>query len=191
VLVTEVTADGPADKAGIEEGDRLQMVNATDLRLSSADAGDREMRGLMVRRLVRVLDKLKPGDAVELRIYSDGKTRTVKVTTVKASEVFRDQGVFGFSGDWPASTVAFQLGPLQDRLETLGSDQLGQIEDQIGDLRRNLGSFHFDIAPGLFELDAPPIPPAPPASPAPPDIPRRMLRIGAPPSPPPGSVSTM
>jgi len=80
LLVTEVVANGPADKAQIEEGDRLQRANGTDLKLSAADAGDREMRGLMARRLIRVLDKLKPGDVVEVEIDRLGTLRNPVVS---------------------------------------------------------------------------------------------------------------
>lgn len=90
VLVIGVTANGPADKAGIEEGDRIASANGVDLRLTSADAGDREMRGLMSRRLARAVQKLKAGDAVDLRVFHDGQYKTVKVTTVKASDLAVD-----------------------------------------------------------------------------------------------------
>lgn len=97
VLVIGVTNNGPADKAGIEEGDRIASANAVDLRLTAADAGDREMRGLMSRRLARAVQKLKAGDAIELRVYHDGQFKTVKVTTVKASDLAMDDE--GMSGD--------------------------------------------------------------------------------------------
>ncbi len=92
VLVIGVTNNGPADKAGIEEGDRIASANGVDLRLTPADAGDREMHGLMSRRLARTVQKLKAGDAVELRVYHDGQYKTVKVVTVKASDLAMDVG---------------------------------------------------------------------------------------------------
>lgn len=90
VLVVGVTTNGPADKAGIEEGDRIASANGVDLRLTPADAGDREMRGLMSRRLARAIQKLKAGDGVELRVFHDGQYKSVKVTTVKASDLALD-----------------------------------------------------------------------------------------------------
>ena len=96
VLVIGITANGPADKAGLEEGDRIATANGVDLRLTPADAGDREMRGLMSRRLARAIQKLKAGDAVELRVYHDGSYKTVKLTTVKASDLaMEDDGMLG------------------------------------------------------------------------------------------------
>ena len=114
LLVTEVIANSPADKAKIEEGDRLQRVNDTDLRLSPPDAGDREMRGLMARRLIRV--QLKPGDAVDLVVFSDGKARTVKVTTAKASEAFKDDGQLGFDHGSMGGNTVVGLDGLTDKI---------------------------------------------------------------------------
>ena len=87
LLVESVTRDGPAEKAGIEEGDRLVSVNSVNLRLSAADAGEVDMDGVANRRLIRELEKQKPGDEVELRLYRDGNTRTVRVKTVTADEL--------------------------------------------------------------------------------------------------------
>lgn len=95
VLVIGVTTNGPADKAGIEEGDRIASANGVDLRLTPGDAGDREMHGLMSRRLARAVQKLKVGDAVELRVYHDGQYKTVKLTTVKASDLAMGDRSFG------------------------------------------------------------------------------------------------
>src|SRR5688572_9213454 len=87
LLVESVTRGGPAEKAGIEEGDRLASVNTVNLRLSPADAGESDMDGVANRRLIRELEKQKAGDEVELRVYRDGNTRTVRVKTVTADEL--------------------------------------------------------------------------------------------------------
>lgn len=87
LLVTDVTRGGPAEKAGIEEGDRLVSVNGVNLRLSAVDLEDDEMLGLGTRRLVRELGKVKAGDEVDLRVYREGQTRSVKVRTVTAEEL--------------------------------------------------------------------------------------------------------
>ena len=92
VLVVGVTNNGPADKAGLEEGDRIASANGVDLRLTPGDANDHEMVGLMSRRLAHAVQKLKAGDVIELRVYHDGAYKTVKVTTVKASDLAMDVG---------------------------------------------------------------------------------------------------
>jgi PDZ domain-containing protein len=160
LLVTDVTSGGPAEKAGIEEGDRLQAVNGTDLRLSPADAGDREMRGLMSRRLVRMLEKVKPGDPVELRVYSDGKVHAVKVTTAKASELFKDTGMLHLGSDALSDVGVLDLGNLKQRLEDAG---------------HQLDGLRYEFAP-----EDPPVPPTPPSPPSPPEIHRHFMRMSAP-----------
>src|SRR5881394_200989 len=40
VLVSSVTAGGPADKSGVEEGSRIASVNGVNLKLAAVDVGD-------------------------------------------------------------------------------------------------------------------------------------------------------
>jgi S1-C subfamily serine protease len=89
VFVMEVDDDGPAAKAGIVEGNRIAAINSVDLRVSRDDAGDGMISSVKVQRLHRELEKLKPGDEVELRVYGDGRTRTLKVKTVALSSFSR------------------------------------------------------------------------------------------------------
>ena len=98
VLVTWLNDEGPAAKAGLEEGNRIAAINGVDLRVSRDDAGDEMISGVKVQRLQRELAKAKPGDDVELRVYGDGKTRTVKVKTVAASKLNRGRGSFYMDG---------------------------------------------------------------------------------------------
>jgi serine protease Do len=87
LLVQSVTSGGPAEKAGIEEGDRLVAVNGVNLRLAREDAEDEAMGGVLVRRLTRELAKHKAGEEVELRVYHDGQTRTVRAALVAAGDL--------------------------------------------------------------------------------------------------------
>src|SRR5689334_5949329 len=89
LLVSSVTAGGPADKAGIEEGNRLVSINGVNLKLSASDAGEGDMDGIVQRRLIRELEKVKPGDDVELRVWAGGQTKTVKVKTVAMDDLDR------------------------------------------------------------------------------------------------------
>jgi C-terminal processing protease CtpA/Prc len=88
VLVSSVRTGSPAEKAGIEEGNRISSINAVSLRLSSADVGDYDMANVMTRRLTRELDKLHPGDEVELRVYANGQSKAVKVKTVAPEDLY-------------------------------------------------------------------------------------------------------
>ena len=89
LLVTTVAPNSPAERAGLQEGDRIASINGVNLRVSPADAGDLDVGDAMSRRLTRELTKLRPGDDVDLRVYSDGRTRTEN----------RNNGVFGARTD--------------------------------------------------------------------------------------------
>ena len=85
---------GPAETAGIVEGERIVSINGVDLRINSADAGDSYASGLASRRLTRELAKVTPGNRVSLRVWSGGRVRDVQVTAGRASEL-REGGAFG------------------------------------------------------------------------------------------------
>ncbi|MCU0649869.1 MAG: PDZ domain-containing protein [Gemmatimonadaceae bacterium] len=120
VAVDEVTADGPAAKAGIPEGARLTAINGVSLRISADDADDPELRGLGERRLRRELAKVRPGDDVELKVLADGVTKTMRVKTVAAEEL-----------------VATPVRRMRESLETrpylgLGVGTSGSVRDTLG-----------------------------------------------------------
>ena len=132
LLVESVTSGGPAEKAGIEEGDRLVSVNSVNLRLSAADAGESDMDGVANRRLIRELEKHKAGDEVEFRVYRDGNTRSVRVKTVAAEELNRE--VFATSGVWSRTNsdraaLGLSLGGNGSRRDTLGILVVGVSDD--------------------------------------------------------------
>jgi S1-C subfamily serine protease len=87
VLVASVRSGSPAEKAGIEEGNRIASINGVSLKLAAADVGDDQMAGVLSRRLSRELDKLKPGDEIDLRVYAGGQTKSVKVKTVAPEDL--------------------------------------------------------------------------------------------------------
>ncbi|MGH7603014.1 MAG: PDZ domain-containing protein [Gemmatimonadaceae bacterium] len=89
VFVEAVTPKGPADAAGIIEGDRIAAINGVDLRTPSADTDDAYSNGLASHRLSREVQKLTPGSRVTLRIYSDGRFRDVQVVAGKATDLMR------------------------------------------------------------------------------------------------------
>lgn len=88
LLIEEVRSDSPADKAGIKEGDRLQSINGVNLRADRADAGEDDYDGALLRRLQREMAKVEEGDTVSLRVYSDGRTRDVRVVPVAMETMY-------------------------------------------------------------------------------------------------------
>ena len=89
LLITSIVRGGPAEKAGLEEGNRLAAVNGVNLRANAADIEDYESAGTLSRRLVRELEKVKPGDEVELRVYRDGRTQNMRVRTVSSDSLYK------------------------------------------------------------------------------------------------------
>lgn len=87
VFVVAVTPKGPAETAGIVEGDRVAAINGVDLRSSAADIDDPYTNGLASHRLSREVRKLTPGSRVTLRVVSGGRTRDVQVTAGRASDL--------------------------------------------------------------------------------------------------------
>lgn len=119
LLVSSVTAGGPADKAGIEEGNRLVSINGVSLRLSAADAGEGDMDGIVQRRLIRELEKIKAGDEVDLRIWAGGQTKNVKVKTVAVEDLpSRTRSVRRELEDRPV--LGLSLSATGSRRDTLG-----------------------------------------------------------------------
>ena len=88
LLVSSVVRGGPAEKAGLEEGNRIASINGVNLRSTKADLEDYENAGTLNRRLVRELEKVKPGDEVELRVYREGRTQALKVRTISSDSLF-------------------------------------------------------------------------------------------------------
>jgi hypothetical protein len=147
VFVEAVTPKGPAENAGIIEGDRIAAINGVDLRTAAGDVEDSYTNGLAAHRLTREVQKLTPGTQVTLRVYSGGRFRDVQVTTGKASEVMRlgDHFHFGMPGpggmmelDGPGGAMMFgpdmpmlreQIEPmLQERLKELPRDLPKRIQ---------------------------------------------------------------
>ena len=142
VFVEAVTPKGPAETAGIIEGDRIASINGVDVRTSAADTEDSYANGLAAHRLSREVQKLSPGSRVNLRVYSAGRFRDVQVTAGKASDVMRLGNRFrlmmpGMDGamefDGPEGMM---LGPempvMREHLEPLMSEPL--LRERLKDL---------------------------------------------------------
>jgi hypothetical protein len=109
VFVEAVAPKGPAETAGIVEGDRIASINGVDLRTAAGDVDDSYVNGLAAHRLGREVQKLTPGNRVTLRVYSGGRFRDVQVTAGKASDLMR-LSHFNFKVPGPGGMMEFN-GP--------------------------------------------------------------------------------
>ena len=107
VFVEAVTPKGPAENAGIIEGDRIAAINGVDLRTPAGDTDDEYVNGLAAHRLTREVQKLAPGARVTLRVYSGGRFRDVQVTAGKASDVMGLGGRFNLRVPGPGGMMEF------------------------------------------------------------------------------------
>lgn len=143
VFVEGVTPKGPAESAGIIEGDRIAAINGVDLRTPAADIDDPYSNGLASHRLTREVRKLSPGSRVTLRVYSGGRLRDVQVVAARASDVMHSGNAFrfGFPGgdgmmefDGPGSGM--MLGPdmevFHEQLEPLLREHIQHLQNRPG-----------------------------------------------------------
>jgi len=134
VFVEAVTPKGPAETAGIIEGDRIASINGVDLRTQAGDTEDSYANGLAAHRLGLEVQKLTPGARVNLRVYSGGRFRDVQVTAGKASDVMRLSNRFEFTMPGMDGMREFDgpnlmmFGPdskmMHDRLEPLMKERM-------------------------------------------------------------------
>ena len=87
LFVSSVVGDGPAEKAGLIEGERIAAVNGVDVRVPKEDFEDMSATSARVNRFVREVQKVAPGGTVNLRVYGNGRYREVAVKAVKSSEL--------------------------------------------------------------------------------------------------------
>jgi hypothetical protein len=140
VFVEAVTPKGPAETAGIIEGDRIAAINGVDLRTAAADVEDSYTNGLAAHRLTREVQKLTPGNRVTLRVYSGGRFRDVQVTAGKASEVMRLGGRFDYRFPLSDAMLRFRspggmmIGPdrmFREEIEPLVRERLNNLPNKI------------------------------------------------------------
>jgi hypothetical protein len=141
VFVEAVTPKGPAEAAGIVEGDRVAAINGVDLRTSAADVDDSYTNEIASHRLTREVQKLTPGSRVNLRIYSGGRFRDVGVVAGKASDVMRLGNRFNIRVPGPEGMMPFD-GPgvmmlrpgmplMRERVDPLMRERLQNLRSQI------------------------------------------------------------
>ncbi len=122
LMITSITKGSPAEKAGLEEGNRLAAINGVSLKVNAADVEDGEMSSAFTRRLTRALAKSKPGDEVELKVYRDGRTQSVKLKTADSDVLFaRTDFVRTTRADLEnRAALGFGIGSTGSRRDSLG-----------------------------------------------------------------------
>lgn len=83
LLVTSVVPDGPADEAGLDQGNRIAEINGVSLRLQAAEVGRKEAGDAVLRRFATTLRSARPGETIALRAYGGGRFRTVSVRNTR------------------------------------------------------------------------------------------------------------
>lgn len=170
VFVEAVTPKGPAETAGIIEGDRIAAINAVDLRTTAADVEDPYTNGLAAHRLTREVQKLTPGSRVALRVYSGGRFRDVQVTAGRAIDVMRLGGHFNFRVPGPDGMMQFRgPGGSPMRFKTLTPSksprifkvETGDVYQYTGDLTEFEDEPMLEMEDDLFDIqtEIDPVPP--------------------------------
>jgi serine protease Do len=118
VLIESVTAGSPAEKAGLEEGNRIASINGVSLKLSKEDAGEPDMSGMMTSRLSREMRKVHAGDEVTLEVWSSGRYKTVRAKTVAADDLMPARVSRADQEDRPV--LGISLGSSGSKRDTLG-----------------------------------------------------------------------
>lgn len=141
LLVTAVENDGPADKAGIEEGNRIASIDGVDLRVPADEAVGGQLLGAKQMRFTHELQSKKAGDEITMQVYANGAMKTVKVAAGRSADVYKGTrgrririgGFDGMSFVAPAAPVV-RLQGLQD-LDGVG-ESMRPLQIEIDDAKR-------------------------------------------------------
>ena len=148
VFIARVTPKGPAENAGVFEGERIVSINGVDLRLNAADAGDSYASGLATRRLTREVQKLAPGARVNLRVWSGGRVRDVQVTAGSAYDLREGGGLLGFFGEGMPGAFTWGDGPSRIHMRSFPRMRMeGMPKVRIEQMPR---FFDFDGGPFIY-----------------------------------------
>jgi S1-C subfamily serine protease len=118
LLVTAVTKSSPAERAGIDEGNRLAEINGIDLRVQPSDVGDRNASDAPQRALAKALRSVRPGDDVSLRLFGGGRMRSVNLQAAGAAPPVLPKISLGMGTDRTAPPAS-----LADVVQTIATVQ--------------------------------------------------------------------
>ncbi|MEM7416290.1 MAG: PDZ domain-containing protein [Gemmatimonadota bacterium] len=116
VLVTDVLQDGPADDAGIRDGDVITALDGQRMTESIGARAEADFDlddSAPVQRLLALVSDLEEGQEVEVEFLRDGDTQTTIVTADELSNWTSDVRVLG--SDWDANVFREQIRDLGER----------------------------------------------------------------------------
>ncbi|MEN9509173.1 MAG: hypothetical protein RLZZ621_1736 [Gemmatimonadota bacterium] len=79
LFVSQVTPNGPAERAGLVEGDRIAAMNGVDLRVPAEDIEDPAVGAARANRFVRAIAEADSGRPVQLQVVRAGQPRDIRV----------------------------------------------------------------------------------------------------------------
>lgn len=148
--IADVVPGGPADRARIQQGDRLAEMNGMSLRISPEDVGRREAEELVARRFAREIQRIRRGESVRIRVYANGEFRSVTLETRRTAERPLPRRAPAPVEDEPPpvverapaptlDAVIVALGETQERLRQLGErERDGRMRDSLAEAEREL-----------------------------------------------------
>jgi len=134
VFVMRVVPGGPAERAGIIEGDRIVSIDGVSLKVNPADVDDAYAAGLPVHRVSRTVQKLTPGKTVSLRVYANGRVRDVTVTTGRSGDVYKNRRFMIYSMGDMDDMMMPALAAVGPALESVGPqlERIGPMLERMG-----------------------------------------------------------
>jgi len=117
--VESVMEGGPADEAGIQEGDVITRLDGQSLLEDAADEPHLHLDvegSLPVQRLMTIARKLEPGQEVEVEYLRDGESRTA---VLEARELDGWGSARVLSPDWNVEIMSDRMRDLGERMREI------------------------------------------------------------------------
>ncbi len=137
--VQSVLDGGPADKAGIREGDIITRLDGKSLLAPLSGDAERDLDldgSVPVQRLLAISRELDPDEKVPVTYLRDG---TVHTTTVETADVADRMGWVVYSD----STLRRRMHELQSRMGHLQDSLAGPLRDSLRALAPRLHEYRF------------------------------------------------